>query len=792
MKVLDFGLAKVLVGDGSGPDRSRSPSLTVGGTREGMILGTAAYMSPEQARGKTVDKRADVWAFGCVLYEMLTGQAAFAGENVTDVLAGILEREPDFSLLPGTTPPAIRRLLRRSLEKDPKRRLSDIADARIEIDEALTAPSAEASAATRVSVQPAEWRRAWPWAVAAGATAIAAAMLALWAPWQTVTPRAPLRLTADLGADASLATAAIRNTNIGTSVVLSPDGALFAFVAQRTSAAAPELYVRRLEQLQATALAGTEGAASPFFSPDSQWIAFFAQGKLKKVAVTGGPVVTLCDATNGRGGSWGEDGTIVFTPSTADSGLFLWRVSSGGGKPEPLTKPGVEEATQRWPQVLPGGKAVLYTGQGGVGNYEGANLVVQPLPAGPRKIVHRGGYYGRYLPSGHLVYIHDGTLFAAPFDVVRLEMTGQPVSALEGVASNPSTGAAQFAVSDTGTIVYLPGRSTSGPVPIQLMDREGKTTLLRDTPAIWSSPAFAPDGRRLAMDISDGQQRDVWVYEWTGDTLSRLTTDSSDDRKPVWTPDGRRIVFSSSRDGGIFNLYWQRTDGTGEIQRLTNSRNHQMPGSWHPSGKFFAFSEDNPQTGNDVMILPMDGDEASGWKPGTPTAFLNSPYIEVEPAFSPDGQWLAYVSQCVPASRSVRATVSGPGRQVADLDWRGASTEVVPNSKRTLLPHDRLPDHDCSLHGGGQLIPRREGSTLVGGAFHPEGAHTTMVRPAPRWRTLRAGSGPGNTGRTTQAGQGRLHPQLLRGAAPDCAGRAAIAACRSRPTRTFGLSASCC
>jgi Tol biopolymer transport system component len=645
VKVLDFGLAKVLVSDGSGVDPSPAATVTASATREGLILGTAAYMSPEQARGQAVDQRADVWAFGCVLYEMLTGRPAFAGESVTDVLACIIEREVDFNLLPSTTPPPIRRVLRRSLEKDRKRRLSDIADARIEIDDALTTTSADASAVTPANVYPAGWRRGVPWAVAFAAVAIAAAVLAFWPPWQTGPPPAPLRLTADLGADASLATGMGLNAIVGTSVVLSPDGTLFAFVAQKIGTQTSQLYVRRLEQLQATPLTGTEEAANPFFSPDNQWIAFFAQGKLKKISTTGGAVVTLCDAANGRGGSWGEDGTIVFTPSVAGAGLFLWRVPSTGGKPEPLAKPGDAEVTQRWPQILPGGKAVLYTGNTDVGGYEDANLVVQPLPTGARKIVHRGGYHGRYLPSGHLVYIHDGILFAASFDVTRLEMTGQPVSVLEGVTSNPSTGATQFAASDTGTIVYLPGRRTSGAVPIHVIDQEGTTTPLRTAPATWSSPAFAPDGGRLAMTISDGQQQDVWVYQSAGDALSRLTFDAADARNPVWTPDGRHIVFASRRaDDSASNLYWQRTDGTSGIQRLTDSGNTQLPGSWHPNGRFLAFTETHPHTNADLMMVAMDGDEASGWKPGTPTVLLNGPFIELDPQFSPDGRWLAYAS----------------------------------------------------------------------------------------------------------------------------------------------------
>jgi len=297
VKVLDFGLAKALDPAPGAIDASQSPTITSpAATRLGVIMGTAAYMSPEQAKGRVADKRSDIWAFGCVLYEMLTGKRAFEGAEVTDVLARILEREPDFSALPPPTPPAIRRVLRRSLEKDRKRRLSDIFDARLEIDEALAMPSVDASAVSPVSaaVQSAGWRRALPWAVAGGALAVAGGFLVLLAPWRTVPPPRPLRLSAELGADASLATAVGPQVNIGTSVVLSPDGALLAFVAQKSSTGTPQLYIRRIEQLQATLLTGTEGAASPFFSPDGQWIAFFAQGKLKKISVTGGAAVTLC------------------------------------------------------------------------------------------------------------------------------------------------------------------------------------------------------------------------------------------------------------------------------------------------------------------------------------------------------------------------------------------------------------------------------------------------------------------------------------------------------------------
>src|SRR5262245_24092927 len=333
VKVLDFGLAKALEpmpAGGIDPTASSTITSATRMTGVGVLLGTAAYMSPEQSRGKPVDRRSDIWAFGCVLYEMLTGRSAFRGETITDTLAAIVQREPEWSALPAGTAAEIGRLLRRCLDKDPKRRLRDMGDARIEIDEALTTRPVDAQTATVLGVETtARWRRAFPWAVAFGAAALAAAaLLAPWAPLQTVSPPAPLRLTADLGADASLA-----DSGYGSAAILSPDGGLLAFVAQKNAGGSRQLYVRRLTQLQATALSGTDGAESPFFSPDGQWIAFFASGKLKKISVTGGAAVSLCDAANGRGGAWSDDGTIVFSPNSG-SGVSLLRVSSAGGRSE--------------------------------------------------------------------------------------------------------------------------------------------------------------------------------------------------------------------------------------------------------------------------------------------------------------------------------------------------------------------------------------------------------------------------------------------------------------------------
>jgi serine/threonine-protein kinase len=456
---------------------------------------------------------------------------------------------------------------------------------------------------------------------------------------------------------------------------------LLAFVAQKSAGDVPHIYVRHLDQLQASPLAGTEDAASPFFSPDGQWIAFFANFKLKKISVTGGAAVTLCDVPAGRGGTWADDGTIIYSPANTP-GVSLMRVSAAGGKPDRLTTLEQGEVTQRFPQILPGGKAVLFMSHSHTGGYEDANLVVQPLPSGPRKVIVRGGYNGRYVSSGHLLYLHGGTLFAAPFDLDRLELAGQPVPVVEGVASGPG-GGAQFATSSNGTLVYEPGQTDAGEPGIEWMDRDGKTTTLRSTPANWSNIMFAPDGRRLAVDILDGTLTHVWVYEWARDTLSRLTLDAAIAYKPVWTPDGRRIAFASQRDSG-FNLYWQRADGTGDAQRLTTSKNLQYPASWHPTGKLLAFHEVRPQTGYDLMILPMEGDEASGWKPGEPRVWLSTGFSEGEPMFSPDGRWLAYVSDKTSRSEVYVRPFPGPGGEW-QISTNGGSMPTWSRSRRELF-----------------------------------------------------------------------------------------------------------
>jgi Tol biopolymer transport system component len=634
VKVLDFGLAKAFAGDGVNEDPANSPTLSMAATMHGVILGTGAYMSPEQAKGKAVDKRTDIWAFGCVLYELLCGRPAFEGEDITEILAAVVKTEPDWSRLPESTPPPIRILLRRCLRKDRRQRLQDAAGVRIEIEETLAAPATAVAATAPASKG---WRERLAWASAAllALTTIAFAIAFVLRAPKPPQPLQAMRLNAEIGADAGLPTGG------GANAVLSPDGARLALVAAGSDQKR-HLYVRPLDQSLAAALSGTENARDPFFSPDGQWIGFFADGKLKKISVQGGAAITLCDVVDDRGGSWGDDGMIVFTPDS--NGAALSKVSSAGGTPQPLT--GLDkqagEETHRWPQVLPGSKAVLFTSNTHGNNYEDADIVVYSIASGKRKTLQQGGFYARYLPSGHVVYMHEGTLFAVPFDLQRLEVTAQPAPILEGVVTGPGVGGAQFSFSDSGNLVYVAGVTGFQNVSIYWMDHEGKFTSLRETPANYFNPTFSPDGKRLALEIFDGKRRDIWVYEWERDTLTRLTFAGQRNSNPAWTSDGQRIVYSAQEKGGMSNLWWIRADGAGDAQRLAEWKGSQFPTSWRPDGKFLAFYQENPGTSYDIMTLPMEGDERSGWKPGEPKPFANGPFNEAAPAFSPDGRWLAY------------------------------------------------------------------------------------------------------------------------------------------------------
>jgi Tol biopolymer transport system component/tRNA A-37 threonylcarbamoyl transferase component Bud32 len=670
VKVLDFGLAKAMSDEPTAAEISNSPTLSMAATRQGVILGTAAYMSPEQAKGKQADRRADVWAFGVVVFELLAGKQAFHGDDVTEVLAAVVMREPAFDALPAKTPAAIRNLVRRCLEKSLKRRLQHIGEARITVEDTLSGATTAAPAAAAAA--PSKTRERITQVAAAAMTLIAIAF-AIGFVLRAPKPQQPMRLSAEIGVDASLYTAS------GPSAIFSPDGTRLVLVATGSDQKR-HIYVRALDQLQASALSGTENAGDPFFSPDGQWIGFFADGKLKKISVQGGAAVTLCDAPSDRGGSWGDDGTIVFAPSIRGA---LSKVSSAGGTPQPLTSLDKQagESTQRWPQVLSGGQALLFTSSGNGTNFEDSDIVVYSMASGQRKTVLRGGFYARYLPSGHVVYMHEGTLFAVPFDLQRLETTGQPAPIIEGVVTAPGSGGAQFSFSDTGNLAYVAGGTGVQNVSIYWMDHEGKFMPLRETPGSYFNPAFSPDGKRLALDLDDGKRRDIWVYEWERDTLTRLTFAGEANRFPVWTPDGQRITYSSQEKGGGGNLWWIRADGAGNAQRLTESKNAQIGPSWRPDGKVLVFQQLNPDTNFDIMTLPIEGDEKSGWKPGEPKAFVNSTFAEITAAFSPDGRWLAYASNESGSYEVYVRPFPGPGGKWQVSTGGGAAPKWSRNGK---------------------------------------------------------------------------------------------------------------
>jgi len=610
VKLLDFGLAAVAQSsDPSNP--ANSPTLTISPTRAGMILGTAAYMSPEQARGKTVDKRADIWAFGVVLFEMLTGKTLFEGQTVSDTLAHVLTKEPDWEQVPAK----VRRLLKKCLEKDAKHRLRDIGDAWELLEEPEPATTAPSRSRLGMGI----------WIVAAVVLALVAAG-ASWIAYRATRPaelKPLVRLDVDLGPDVSLGPG-----SVGTEVILSPDGTRLMYVSKG------KLFTRKLDQSKATELAGTDGASAPFFSPDGKWVAFFAAFKLKKLSVEGGAPVVLCDATTGFGGSWGEDGTIIASLSSA-----LSRVPSAGGAPTPVTDLAPGEVLQIWPQVLPGGKAVLFTSvAAGVGNIE-----VISLRDNRRKTLLRGGAFGRYLPSGHLVYVDNGTLFAVPFDLVALELRGAPVPMLEQVAYVPTPGSAQLDVSQTGTLLYQSGGAEAGIgglVTVQWLDAAGKTQPLVAKPGAYALPHLSLDGQRLALEIAEGPNRDIWTYEWQRDRMTRLTFDAGREpgMNPVWSPDGRFIAFEGK--GGMF---WTRSDGAGKPQPLTQSNNQQFPSSFAPDGKRLAWFELTASGGFALWTMRVENDGA-GLRGGKPELFLQTPFDERAPRFSGDGRWLAYTS----------------------------------------------------------------------------------------------------------------------------------------------------
>jgi serine/threonine protein kinase/Tol biopolymer transport system component len=609
VKLLDFGLAKTtteLPPAISGEQPSPSPAAM---TLAGMILGTAAYMSPEQARGKPVDKRTDIWAFGVVLFEMLTGRPLFGGETITDTLASVVKDTPQLDALPADTPPRIRRLLNRCLRKDVQSRLRDIGEARVLLDE----PDEVLAAPRRVRM---------PW-LAAGVAAIAALVIAaLW-----LLHPAKEERTFRLSVLPPLPNASFSAISLPA---LSPDGRNLAFAAG--SEGKPQLWIRDLMALTARPLPGTEGAFDPFWSPDSRSVGFFVPGKLKAIAIAGGPAVTLCDAPDGRGGSWNRADVILFTPSF---GAPLSRVAAAGGAATPVTtlNETAGETSHRFPWFLPDGRHFLFTVRSG--NPEKTAVYAGDLQSKERRFLIAAASNAVYSPPGFLLFMRERTVMALAFDAASLRTTGDPFPAAEQVDYVQGNIQGQFSVSQNGVLAYNSG---GGSLRSQLtwFDRGGKPLGTVGPPAIMQAAALSPDGATVAVDRLDAPlgTYDLWLHELAHGNDSRFTFDPSNDMFPVWSPDGGRILFSSNRTGK-YGLYQKAATGAGKEDLVYRMEGVTLPTGW--SRDFVIFSNTALKTGDDIWVLPLAGDRKA-------FPFLQTEFSESDGKLSPDERWLAYDS----------------------------------------------------------------------------------------------------------------------------------------------------
>jgi serine/threonine-protein kinase len=667
VKVLDFGLAKLnepnaqnvsnVPNDPNVPNvLSLSPTVTspaLGATMAGALLGTAAYMSPEQARAKPADKRSDIWAFGCVLYEMLTGVRAFGGEDVSDTLANVLKIDPDWSMLPPDTPPAIRTLLQSCLTKDRQRRVGDISTARFVLEKgASLAPSTGPLPAA-----PLPRRLLWRRVAALAAGAVVGAVFAGAAVW--IATRAPDPVPARLSR-VSLAlpdSAALSINGADRSLAITPDGSRIVYVANRET----QIFVRALDALEPMAVVTGGGPRGLFVSPDGQWIGFAdGEGLLRKVPMTGGPSVPLTPVDGPpRGATWAPDDTIIF--ATGNPGTGLQRVAAAGGSASVLTRAdrAKGEADHLWPEILPGGRTILFTITALTGGLDAAQIAVLDLQTGERTIVLRGGSHAHYVSSGHLIYAADSTLRAVSFDLARLATRGTPVPVVPDVGGTVGGGMNAVVAAD-GTLAYV---SRSGMAPVNephtlvWVDRQGREAPIAAPPRAYQSPRLSPDGGRIAMHL-DRPEPDLWLWDLTRSTLTRLTSEPGVDASALWTPDGRRLVFRSDR-AGASNLYVQEADGTGSATRMTEGDLEQSPNAITADGTRVVFDELQAGRQRNLRLLTL-----------TPTPrvepLLETRFDERGGSVSPDGRWLAYQSN---RSGAVEIYVR-PFPNVGDGQWQ--------------------------------------------------------------------------------------------------------------------------
>ena len=715
VKVLDFGLAK----SSSKPTPSEA-TLTAVLTTEGTVMGTPQYMAPEQFEGREADARSDIWAFGAVLYEMVTGQKAFQGKSYSSLVGAILSADPAPMAVKLFTPVWLERLVRRCLAKDPEDRWQSMRDVVLE----LRMPLLES-----VTAGPSQAAR-WRWIVA-GALALAfmAAGVFLYNAMRPAPLRPLIRLNTEVAGGSPLTRASVGGLTDGNMLALSPDGARLALTL-RGADGKVRLHTRLLNQSQATPLAGTENAYSPFFSPMGDWIGFFADGKLKKIAVEGGAALTLCDAAVGYGGSWSDDGNIVAALNNSGA---LSRIPSAGGAPVPVTRLNPGEVSHRWPQVLPGSQTVLFTAAAQIGlSYDEANIDVVSFRTGERKTVQREGFSARYLAdaassngTGHLLYLRQTTLFAVPFHPGRLATMGSGAPILEDVSSTLAAGG-DFAFAPNGIFVYLPGETEHRGWPISWVDSRGKTQPLHAAPGPYMNPRFSSDGKRLAFSMNNGRGADIWVRDLDRDAPSRLSFLPGLNSFPVWTPDGRYIVFRSTNPAAP-GLYGIHSDGSEEAKRLTDGGFSESPYSFSPDGKRLAIHRTGNGGSYDILTLPVQTDDALGLRLGKGEMFLGTPFHERTPAFSPDGRWLAYASDESGTLEVYVRMFPGPGGR-----WQVSSSG------------GRLPVWSGD---GRELLFQTPGQRVMAVSYSARGDSFTVRQPRV-WAETRLLASRGNTANT--------------------------------------------
>ncbi|MEK6322724.1 MAG: protein kinase [Acidobacteriota bacterium] len=658
VKVLDFGLAKVFNDDTGGQDTdlSHSPTL-IKGTQSGMILGTAAYMSPEQAQGKTVDKRSDVWSFGVVLYEMLTGNQLFAGETVSDTLAAVLRDNIDWSALPDETPASMRELLARCLDRDRKQRLRDIGEARIAIEKCQRDPSGISTSGDAAEApRERRGRSLLPWAVAA-VFVVATLVLAL--TYYRSGSEQPRVVRAFIPPPEKTSFYFVGDPHVGP-VALSPDGRRLVFSA-KAEGGSNQLWVREISSPSAQPLRGTESGSYPFWSPDSRTLGFFADGKLKKIEVAGGQPQTLCAAPQARGGTWNRDGVIVFSPNSNSN---LHRVSATGGASTPLIEldASQEENTHRWPLFLPDGNHFLYVARSRSGSPEGVGpaLKLGSLAGDKSRLLMRVPSNVAYA-SGYLLFLQGTTLMAQAFDADKLELGAEAVPIAEGVQYDEAFARGTFSVSQNGVLVYKQGM-VQPTTTMQWFDRSGKQLGSIADRQIYRDTALSQDHKLLATSIRDvrGGLPDIWIYDVGRGVRTRFTFDADVDRDPVWSPDGAKIVYASYRKGR-YDLYLKSLAGSGEEDVLLESDVNKFPESWSADGAYIAFSLFR-ESQTDVWILPMVGEKK-------PFPFLQTRFNESGAVFSRDGRWIAYTSDESGREELYVTSFPSPGRK-----WQVSTT----------------------------------------------------------------------------------------------------------------------